>query len=59
MGRKFNTEIFIKVAKEIHGDEYDYSLVNYKNNKTKVEIICKKHGIFRQLPVNHNNGKSG
>lgn len=30
-----NTEQFIKKAKQIHGDKYDYSLVEYKNNKKK------------------------
>jgi len=29
-------------------NKYDYSLVDYKNNKTKVKIICKIHGIFEQ-----------
>jgi very-short-patch-repair endonuclease len=36
--------IFIKQVKEIYGEEYDYSKVNYINNKTKIIIICKKHG---------------
>ena len=31
---------------KINGDFYDYSKVNYINNKTKVEIICPKHGSF-------------
>lgn len=45
---------FIKRAKLIHGDKYDYSLVDYKNNKTKIKIICKQCGtIFEQLPENH------
>ena len=45
---------FIKRAKAIHGDKYDYSLVDYKNNKTKIKIICKQCGtIFEQLPENH------
>lgn len=35
---------FIEKARGIHGDKYDYSLVNYKNNKTKVDIICPAHG---------------
>ena len=47
------TEQFIKEAKLIHGDEYDYSLVNYKNNRTKVKIICQKYGVFEQTPSNH------
>ena len=53
MARKKTTEEFIKRAKEIHGDMYDYSLVEYKNNKTKVKIICPVHGTFEQTPNNH------
>jgi hypothetical protein len=48
---------FITKAKEIHGDKYDYSLVNYKNNRTKVKIVCPEHGEFEQLPTNHLRGK--
>jgi hypothetical protein len=40
MGKKLNTDIFIERAKNIHFDEYDYSKVEYKNNKTKVKILC-------------------
>ena len=43
--------------KSIHGDKYDYSKVKYKNNKTKVCIICKEHGEFWQTPDNHIKGK--
>jgi len=52
------TEEFIKIAKEIHGDIYDYSLVEYINNKTKVKIICPEHGPFYQTPNNHLKKKS-
>jgi len=52
--RKVN---FIEKSKIIHGNKYDYSLVKYKNNKTKVEIICPEHGIFEQRPDDHSNGK--
>jgi hypothetical protein len=48
-----NTEIFIEKANKIHNNKYDYSLVNYKNNHTKVKIICPKHGIFEQRPGSH------
>ena len=45
------TNQFVKEAKQIHGDKYDYSLVDYKNSKTKVKIICKKcNTIFEQIP---------
>ena len=48
---------FVKKAKKIHGDKYDYTLVDYKNNKTKVAIICKECGnVFWQLPLNHLKG---
>ena len=49
-------EQFIKEAKSIHGDKYNYSLVNYVNNFTKVKIICPIHGIIEQLPMNHLSG---
>ena len=54
--RKLTTEEFIKKAKEVHGDKYDYSKVEYKNNKTPVTIICPEHGEFKQTPSNHLNG---
>lgn len=50
---------FISEAKSIHGDKYDYSLAVYKNNKTKVKIICPAHGEFEQVPVSHINKKIG
>ena len=34
---------FIEKASRIHGDRYDYRLVDYVNNKTKVKIICPEH----------------
>lgn len=47
-------EDFIRKAKEKWGETtYDYSLVDYVNNKTKVEIVCKEHGSFWIRPNNH------
>ena len=54
--KKKNSGEFLKRAKEVHGEEYDYSKVIYKNCHTNVEIICKTHGIFLQQPRNHING---
>jgi len=53
MPKRKTIEQFIKESKNIHGNKYDYSLVNYKNNRTNVKIICKKHGIFEQKPCKH------
>lgn len=50
------TEDFINKAKTVHGDLYDYSQSFYDNAKTKIKIICKKHGCFLQLPHNHLKG---
>ena len=52
-----NTEEFIRKARIIHGDKYDYSKIDYKNNRTQVEIICKIHGKFFQTPSGHLSGK--
>ena len=54
-----DTEEFILKAKKIHGDKYDYSLVDYVNSKTRVKIICPKHGIFEQIPNSHIVNKYG
>lgn len=55
--KKSDTNNFIKKAKAIHGDKYDYSCVVYKNNKTSVEIICPIHGVFKQTPDKHLSGQ--
>jgi hypothetical protein len=55
-GEKLTKRDFIKKSNNIHKFEYDYSLVDYINNKSKVKIICKKHGIFEQEPRNHLSG---
>lgn len=49
----YTTETFIKRAKEVHGDKYDYSKVDYINSATKVCIICPEHGEFWQTPAIH------
>lgn len=49
------TEDFIKKARKIHGDKYDYSKVVYHKTHEKVCIICPIHGEFWQEPHNHLN----
>ena len=50
-------ENFIEDARKVHGDKYDYSSVKYKNNKTKVSIVCPIHGKFWQTPSHHLRGE--
>ncbi len=54
--KKLTIEDFIKISNEVHSSKFDYSLVEYKNNRTKVKIICKDHGIFEQIPFTHMSG---
>lgn len=53
MPRKKTLKEFIEKAKEIHGNKYDYSLVNYKDNKTSITVICPTHGEFSIRPDIH------
>lgn len=54
--KKLTTEEFISRSKSVHGNKYDYSKVKYKNNSTKVKIVCPKHGEFIQTPISHYQG---
>ncbi|MCK9434645.1 MAG: hypothetical protein M0R32_07435 [Candidatus Cloacimonetes bacterium] len=56
MGRFSTFSEFVVKASKLHNDLYDYSLVDYKNCKTKVKIICKNHGVFEQSPEVHLRG---
>lgn len=50
---KKTKEEFINQAKELHGDFYDYSLVDYTVMTDKVKIICPIHGLFEVQPRSH------
>lgn len=56
MGKRLTTKEFIKRAKEVHGDNYDYSISNYIGSQHKIKIICPIHNIFEQIAFNHLNG---
>lgn len=55
--RRHTTEFFVNKAREVHGDKYDYSLVEYTTDDTKVPIICSEHGVFWQTPNKHLNNR--
>jgi hypothetical protein len=48
---------FIAKSREVHGDRYDYSKVDYRRSKEKVSIVCPKHGEFMQTPNSHLLGQ--
>ena len=60
-GGKGNTqerrEKFLKKAIDVHKNKYDYSVVDYKNTNTKIQIICLIHGEFFQTPHSHLAGR--
>ena len=57
--KKLTTYEFIEKAKQIHGDKYDYSKVEYVNSMVKVCIICPIHGEFFVKPNDHIHKKCG
>lgn len=54
-----NNDIFIDQCKENHGDVYDYSETNYTGSYNKINVICKKHGIFSQIANTHKISRCG
>lgn len=57
LDRRSTKEVFIEKSNIVHNNLYDYSLVEYTNVQTKVNIICKKHGLFLQTPNHHLQGQ--
>lgn len=59
--QRLTIEDFIKRARAVHGDKYDYSVAIYINTMTKLEIKCiiDNHGSFFQCPNSHISQKSG
>ena len=53
---KKTLEQIIGEFKNKHGEKFDYSRVVYTNIDTPVEIICPKHGLFRQHAGSHLQG---
>ena len=54
---RWTSETFIQKSKEIHGNFYDYSEVNYEKTDSKVVIKCPEHGRFLQTPHKHLSGQ--
>lgn len=49
---------FIKKAKDVHGNKYNYDKINYLFEDDKITIICNKHlKEFRQDVYHHLNGQ--
>jgi hypothetical protein len=61
--RAYSTEEFVEAVKDkvkdINGDLFDYSKVDYQNRSTRVTVTCKVHGEFLMHPGNALNNGSG
>lgn len=53
MSKRLTTEEFIKKAKQIHNDKYDYSQTVYVRSRDRLSIICPEHGAFEQRADSH------
>lgn len=56
-GNPYNTKSFIEKARQVHGDAYIYSHVEYIRANQEVCIECPIHGVFRQQPASHLQGR--
>ena len=54
---KLTTEEFIKRAKQVHNDKFEYLKTIYISSLQKVFIHCKIHGLFEQVPSKHLQGQ--
>lgn len=55
--KKLDKEQYIKSCIDKHGDIYDYSLVEYNGVRSKINIICKEHGVFLKNAKSHKEGQ--
>jgi len=53
---KLSTDDFIEKSNRVHNFRYNYESVIYTKYHSNVDILCKEHGIFKQLPSNHLKG---
>ena len=58
-GRRLTTEEFIRRARSVFGDKYDYSQTVYTTRREKVTVTCREHGPFEVYPMNHLRGVGG
>lgn len=43
--KPYTNEEVVERLRELYGDDYDYTQVDYKNNRTPITLRCKKHDV--------------
>lgn len=56
MPKKKTQEDVIYEFHVIHGERYDYSLVEYVSSSNKISVLCKTHDKFEITPSHHKKG---
>lgn len=59
MSKRKTIEQFIKDARVIHGNKYDYSKSTYVTTRTPLTIVCPLHGEFNMRPNDHLSSEQG
>ena len=55
--RVLSTSEAVRRFRQLHGDRYDYSQACYQRYCLPLSIVCTHHGLFRQTPQAHLEGK--
>lgn len=55
--RTYDNEKFVSLAKDVHGDRYDYSISKYVSSDKRLDVICREHGVFSISPNAHLSGR--
>lgn len=55
--KRYTLDQFLTKSRELHGDKFDYSKVNFETSNDDIEIICPIHGSFTQKVINHTTGR--
>jgi hypothetical protein len=54
--RESHKKSFVAKARQVHGKAYDYSKTVYKDARSKLTIVCPRHGPFKQEAFSHLRG---
>jgi hypothetical protein len=54
---RYDTNWFVRRARKVHGDKYDYSRARYEDSGSIVEILCPYHGSFEINAESHLRGR--
>jgi hypothetical protein len=53
---KYSQETFFQKVNKVHDNKYCYDKTIFIDCNTRIEILCKTHGLFIQSPKDHING---